>query len=259
MKRIIAVLTLSIVVFFTACSTGPDQALLGSLSTFENSWSSLVNEAGSLGNSLKTEVAKMQNSPELQAIMSAKVDAKKKNSLDSMLTVMRDLSGKAQAMTQGLDATTAKLNETTSTFTAWKEKVTKGEVKGDEAKTQLAGYETQMGDIKNQLSTMQQSWGEINGQYGSLLAAATALVSSTATTATATPAATAGKTTTNTKTITTKTTTGGTTQLPKGGGVSTTTTTTTTTSTANAANAAANAAAAKAAEELQKQKTRGSK
>ncbi|MBK8471364.1 MAG: hypothetical protein IPL33_03670 [Sphingobacteriales bacterium] len=156
MKRIIAALTVSVVMLFAACSSGPDQNLLGSISTFENSWSSLVNEAGALSSSLKTEAAKMQGSPELQAIMSAKVDAKKKNSLDSTLTAMRDISGKSQAMSQGVDALSAKLNEMTTAFTAWKDKVTKGEVKGDAAKSELANYEKQMGEIKNQLSGMQQ-------------------------------------------------------------------------------------------------------
>lgn len=249
MKRIFAVLTVSVIMFFSACSSGPDQTLLGSISTFENSWSSLVSETGSLGSSLKTEVAKMQGSPELQAIMSAKVDAKKKNSLDSTLTAMRDISGKSQSMSQAVDATSAKLNEMTTAFTAWKEKVTKGEIKADAAKTQLADYEKQMGEVKNQLSSMQQEWSNLNGQYGTLMAAATALVSSTAAVAPATTTATGKQGMTGSKPAPAKTTTTTTTTKPTGGTSSTTTTTTTTTTPATPA--------AKAVEQIKEQRKRG--
>lgn len=175
MQRIIFSLIFSFALFFASCQSGPDAQLTSDISSFEGGWSGLVSEAGSLGTMVKDQMAKMQDATPLQAIAAAKVDAKKKFQLDSLMTIVTSTPAKGQQLMQAIEQTNSKLTAMTGEFTSWKEQVLKGGVNAEEAKAKLAEYQKTMDELKNNLSGMQQGWQQVSDAYSSSLAAAQAL------------------------------------------------------------------------------------
>ncbi len=175
MRRIIFSFIAVLTFFFASCQSGPDAQLTNDISSFESSWSSLVSEAGSLSGMVKEQMAKMQDAAPIQAIAAAKIDAKKKFQLDSLMTLVTSAPAKGQEMMQAIEQTNGKLTAMTGEFTAWKDQVLKGGVKAEEAKAKLAEYQTTMDGLKNNLSSMQQGWQQISDSYNNSLAAAQAL------------------------------------------------------------------------------------
>ena len=212
MKNLFGLLSVVVAFFLMmSCNKAADPQLLTDISSFETDWSTLVNDVTNLSNSAKSELANMDAKIGEAKTGTETLKGASKTKVDSLLASLDGAKAKGAAIESGANGLLTKINEITTAFQGWKEKVQKVEIKADAAKTDLANYKQQLEGLKGEATNLKSSWDQIGAVVGAAMSQIAALKApAPATPAPAkntTPAKPASKPTTTKPTTTTTTTT----------------------------------------------------
>ncbi|MBK5285826.1 MAG: hypothetical protein JJE25_10535 [Bacteroidia bacterium] len=168
---------------FTACNKGVSEETKTSIATFEAAWAETGTMATNWSTDLTNEYNKCKTHVEKQtADMTAMPDKMKKD--ENMMAKMTEMDNADKANMTALEGMTTEWNtfktdwETnTADYTAWKEKVDKGEISNDEATKAMADWNTKLENAKNQLNTWNTAYSSTKEKAEKDMAACDAMMS----------------------------------------------------------------------------------
>lgn len=158
-SKLILVSMLAGALSFTACNNGVSPETKTSIATFEASWqeagtmatnwsADLTSEYNKCKAHCDNQTAKM-NSPEMQKMKDEAMKAKMTEMDNADHANMTAMEG----MTKEWETFKADWDKNSADYTAWKEKVDKGEVNNDDAVKAMTDWQTKLDNAKNQLNT----------------------------------------------------------------------------------------------------------
>lgn len=190
-----------------SCSKGVTEETKTAMATFEASWAEAGTQATNWGNDLTAQYTKCKEHVEKQdAMMNETMPKMKDETMKAKLTEM-DNNDKAnltafESMKNDWTKFQADWEKNTADYTAWKEKVDKGEVNNTEATTSLKDWTSKLDNAKNTLNTWNTAYAKTKEKSESDMAACDAAMSPTSsmtTPETTTPATKTTKTAKTTK------------------------------------------------------------
>lgn len=183
--------------FLNSCSTGVTEETKTAMATFEASWAEAGTMANNWGADLTAQYTKCKEHVEKQtAAMAETMPKMKDEAMKTKLTEM-DNNDKAnltalETMKNDFDKFKTDWEKNTADYTAWKEKVDKGEVKNADATTSLKEWTEKLDNAKNTLNTWNTAYATTKAKSEADMAAcdqamSTPMPTTTPTTKTPTP------------------------------------------------------------------------
>jgi hypothetical protein len=133
---------LACTIFFVACSSGPSAETKNAVAKFDTAWSQMSMQAMAFGDSVKMALTNCENCCKSMSEMPCCEHMKGK--MDSMMMPCKNDATAFQDMMKAMQDAKPMMDSAAADFTAFKEKVNKGEVKDDEAKKTLADFQMKM-------------------------------------------------------------------------------------------------------------------
>jgi hypothetical protein len=157
----IKILSLAIIALFFASCGGVDKQLMDNINSFENDWTKFSASVNSTGEKIKMESETMMKDCDETCGMSC--DNKKMSaSIDSCKDACKmDKEAMASLLTNFNDFKTNTVDKTTADFTAWKDKVSKGEIKGEAANKDLEAFKAKKTEANEQLTAFGSSMEDV--------------------------------------------------------------------------------------------------
>ncbi len=151
----------AIVTFFLASCGGVDKELVNNITSFDTDWKAVSTSFTGMADSIKTEAADLVKSCDETCSMECK-DKKMAAHMDSCKKECdmnkADITSLLNNMT---DFKSTTIDKITADFTAWKDKVMKGEIKTEEATKALAEYKTSLTNAKDQIAAFRTSFADL--------------------------------------------------------------------------------------------------
>ena len=173
--------------FLNSCSTGVSEETKTAMATFEAAWAEAGTMATTWGADLTAQYEKNKTHIEKQTAMMAETMPKMKD--EAMKTKLTEMDNNDKANLTALetmknDWTTfqADWEKSTSDYTAWKEKVDKGEVNNIDATTALTEWSTRLDNAKNNLNTWNTAYATTKAKSDADMAACDAAMAPQTTT-----------------------------------------------------------------------------
>lgn len=151
----------TIVALFIASCGGVDKGLVDNITKFQGEWTSLVTHVNGVADTMAMTAAETTKACDEACSMEC-TDKKMKGSMDSMMMVCTNAKEGMTATITNITDFKTKMKTVTDEFTAWKEKVMKGEVKLEEATKALDEYKAKLTDAKDQLVAFQSNFDSSN-------------------------------------------------------------------------------------------------
>jgi len=168
----------------TSCTKKVDEKTVAEINSFGTDWTALGDKAtawsqemnASLENA-KTFAAKQQ---EMTTAMAGKMtkDANMKSTMENCVKTATEDVSKLEAMATEWNSFKATWDETTKSYTEWKDKVTKGEVNTEDAMKGLADFKTKMADAQTKLDSWSTSYAEVKSSCDKNMASADEMMKS---------------------------------------------------------------------------------
>lgn len=153
----------AIVTFFLASCGGVDKELVNNINAFDTDWKGVSTSFTGMVDSVKTEAADLMKSCDETCSIECK-DKKMAAHMDSCKKECDMNKADINAlMTNLTDFKANTLDKITTDFTAWKDKVMKGEIKAEEATKALAEYKTSLTNAKDQIAAFRTSFADLKG------------------------------------------------------------------------------------------------
>jgi hypothetical protein len=150
---------------FTACTKKIDEKTVAEINQFGTDWSALGEKAATWSNDLSQTATKAKDFAAQQTAMmnnmATSKDAAMKTKVNEMAAHANEDATKFDAMQNEWNGFKATWDETTNQFTAWKDKVLKGEVTPEEAVKGLADFKTKMSDAQAKIDSWNTSYAEV--------------------------------------------------------------------------------------------------
>ncbi len=147
----------TVVALFIASCGGVDKQLVDNITKFETDWTGMVKDVATMSETMATDAAATMKECDEECSKECK-DKKMQPKMDSIkMSCNMSKDGMTAAMAN-VTSFKADLDKATTDFTAWKDKVMKGEVKGEEATKALADYQTKMNESKDQMKALQEAF-----------------------------------------------------------------------------------------------------
>jgi len=173
--------------FLNSCSTGVSEETKTALATFEEAWATAGTMATTFGADLTAQYEKCKTHVDKQTATMAETMPKMKD--EAMKTKLTEMDNNDKANLTALetmknDWTTfqADWEKSTSDYTAWKEKVDKGEVNNIDATTALTEWSTRLDNAKNNLNTWNTAYATTKAKSDADMAACDAAMAPQTTT-----------------------------------------------------------------------------
>jgi len=147
----------TIVALFIASCGGVDKGLVDNITKFETDWTAMVKDVNTLSEKMTADAASTTKECDEACSTEAK-DKKAQAMIDSCKQACSVSKEGMNATLANLNTVKEELTKATTEFNAWKEKVMKGEVKGEEATKALADYTTTMTQKKEDVKALQEAF-----------------------------------------------------------------------------------------------------
>lgn len=147
----------TIVALFIASCGGVDKGLVDNITKFEGDWTAMVTHVNGISDTMTATADETMKACE-EACSKECTDKKMTAAMDSMKAACNISK---EGMTSTIASITdfkAKLKTSTDEFTAWKEKVMKGEIKAEDATKVLDEYKAKLADAQDQIVAFQTAF-----------------------------------------------------------------------------------------------------
>jgi chromosome segregation ATPase len=150
---------------FTACTNKVDEKTIADINQFGTDWAAIGEKATNWSNDLTQTTAQAKEfamkQTEMTNSMATSKDAALKTKMGEMSAKANQDATNLETMQNEWTAFKTTFDETTNQFSAWKEKVMKGEINPEQATKDLADFRTKMTDVQTRVD----GWAT---QYASL-------------------------------------------------------------------------------------------
>ena len=147
----------TVVALFIASCGGVDKQLVDNINKFETDWTTMVKDVNTMSETMATDAASTIKECD-EACMKDCKDKKKQAALDSIKETCKMTKDGINSAVANANKFKEDLTKSTTEFSAWKEKVMKGEVKGEEATKGLTEYQSKMTESKDQMKSIQDAY-----------------------------------------------------------------------------------------------------
>jgi hypothetical protein len=143
----------TVVALFVASCGGVDKKVVDDINKFEGDWTTMVKNVSTMSETMtKTSADAIK---ECDEICSKECKDKKMQAAMDSMKMGCTMSKEGMTSTMGnVTSFKADLDKTTTEFTAWKDKVMKGEINAEQANKDLAVYQAKLTDSKDQMTAM---------------------------------------------------------------------------------------------------------
>ena len=161
---------------FSACTKKIDPKTLADINQFGTDWTAMGEKATAWSNELTQTTQQAKEFAAKQAeranSMTNSKDQAMKTQIEQSVTAANENVSKLENMQNEWNSFKATWDETTSQFSAWKDKITKGEVTPEDAAKGLADFQTKMSDANNKIQSWSTSYAEVKTSYEQSMASA---------------------------------------------------------------------------------------
>lgn len=145
------------VALFIASCGGVDKKVVDDINKFEGEWTSMTKDVSSMSESMGKSSADVIKECDEMCSKECK-DKKMQTAMDSIkMSCTMSKEGMTSTMTN-VTAFKADLDKITADFTAWKDKVMKGEVAAEQANKDLTTYQAKMTESKDQMTAFKDAF-----------------------------------------------------------------------------------------------------
>jgi chromosome segregation ATPase len=169
-----------------SCSTGVSEETKTSMATFEAAWAEAGTMATNWGADLTAQYTKTKEHVDKQTAMMTETMPKMKDEATKTKLMEMDNNDKAnltalENMKNEFTTFETEWQKNTADYTAWKEKVDKGEVNNTEATATLTEWNTKLDNAKNQLNTWNTAYATTKAKSEEDMAACDAMMTAATT------------------------------------------------------------------------------
>ena len=163
-NKVILAFVLAGAMSFSSCTKKVDEKTMAEVNQFGTEWTAMGEKANAWSQELSTmstqakDFAAKQN--DMMTKMSGMKDEAMKQKMADMVKTANDNVAKCDQMMTEWNTYKTNWDKETADYTAWKDKVTKGEVTADDAMKGLADYKTKMSDAQAKMDSWNTMYAE---------------------------------------------------------------------------------------------------